>query len=80
MGTDAIKSGKTKTKSKQKIFDPMIFPRASVDCFFQIAISDVLSSGKEVPIASMVNPMITSGILKIKASPVAPHTINSEAR
>ena len=50
------------------IFDPKIVPTAILDCFLKAATTPVANSGKDVPKATKVKPIIDSGILKDLAS------------
>ena len=49
-------------------FDPKIVPTARLDCFLKAATIPVASSGRDVPKATKVKPMIVSEILKEIAS------------
>ncbi len=44
-------------KNILKIFEPMMFPTAISDFPLYAATAEVASSGRDVPIASMVNPI-----------------------
>ncbi len=48
------------TNNKLNIFDPIMFPIAIEEDLFFIAIIDVTNSGKDVPIAIIVSPIIFS--------------------
>ena len=58
------------------ILEPIAFPSAISTSFFLAATTDVTSSGREVPIATMVNPIITDGTLSLFATPELPSTKN----
>ena len=45
------------TKKMLKIFDPTTFPMAMSTFFFLTAAIDVASSGREVPMETIVNPI-----------------------
>ena len=45
---------------KSMMFAPIILPIDKSDCFFMIAVTVVTSSGKEVPTAIIVTPIIAS--------------------
>ena len=49
-------------------FDPKIVPTARLDCFLKAATMPVASSGRDVPKATKVKPIIVSEILKEIAS------------
>jgi len=49
-----------KTKRVLKIFDPTMLPIAMSDCFLYAAIPEAASSGRDVPIATIVSPIIDS--------------------
>jgi len=49
-------------------FDPKIVPTARLDCFLKAAAMPVASSGRDVPNATKVKPIIVSEILKEIAS------------
>ena len=65
-----------KTKKMLKIFEPITFPTAISFCFFIVAITEVTSSGREVPTDAMVKPIILSSILKACAMSIAEFTTN----
>lgn len=51
-----------------KIFEPIIFQIAISVCFLSAAITDVASSGTDVPIATILAPISTVETLKSVAS------------
>ena len=53
---------------RSMIFAPRILPMEREDCFLIIAVMVVTSSGKEVPMATSVTPMIRSEIPMYLAS------------
>ena len=55
------------TKSRLKIFEPTTLPMINSFSSFLKAVSDVTSSGKDVPIATIVNPTNVSLIPKVIA-------------
>ena len=57
-------------------FEPMTFPMAISFSFFLAATKEVTSSGHEVPIATIVNPIKVSLKPMIRARLVAPSTTN----
>lgn len=59
------------------IFAPIIFPTDKEDCFLAIAVMVVVSSGNEVPTATIVTEIIVSEMLRRCANSVAPSTKNS---
>ena len=50
------------------MFEPKIVPTAKLDCFLNAATIPVASSGKDVPNATNVKPIIDSEIPKDKAN------------
>ena len=54
-----------KIKAESIIFAPIIFPTDKEDSFFRIAVTVVTSSGKDVPIATIVTEIIASLICRI---------------
>lgn len=65
-----------RTQNILKIFDQIIFPTAMSFCPLRAATSDVTSSGRDVPIATTVRPIILSDIHKSSAiSTAAPTNI-----
>lgn len=56
-----------KMKKMLKILLPMIFPRAMSTCFFKAAVTEVTSSGSEVPTATIVKPTKVSLIPSARA-------------
>jgi hypothetical protein len=64
-GSGFIKELTANTQSRLKIFEPITFPMAISIFFFLAAITDVTSSGIEVPIATIVNPTNPSLRLRI---------------
>jgi hypothetical protein len=48
-----------------KIFEPTILPTAMSVCHFRAATIDVTSSGRDVPIATTVRPIIRSDIPRV---------------
>lgn len=67
-----------KIKAESIIFAPIIFPTDKEDSFFRIAVTVVTSSGKDVPIATIVTEIIASLICRISAILQAECTSNSE--
>ena len=67
-----------KIKAESIIFAPIIFPTDKEDSFFTIAVTVVTSSGREVPIATIVTEIISSLICRISAILQAECTNNSE--
>jgi len=63
------------TRRILKIFDQTIFQIARFGFFLRIATTDVASSGSEVPIAIMVNPIVSSDNHNCFAISIAPFTI-----
>ena len=63
-----------KIKNILKRLLPMIFPIAISGFFFMAATTDVASSGREVPTATIVTPMTASLIPNPLAIPIAPFT------
>ncbi len=61
-GIGYITEDKPSTKNILKIFDPTTFPIARSTLFFKAAEIDVASSGREVPIDTIVRPIILSEI------------------
>lgn len=59
------------------IFEPIIFPIAISDEPFIVDVELTNSSGIEVPIETIVNPIIISGILNFFAKLLAPSTKKS---
>gem|GEM_PF-3433263 len=57
-----------RTKNTLNMLDPTIFPTAMLVCHLVTATIDVASSGKDVPIASMVSPISFSLHHRIVAS------------
>ena len=57
-----------------KILLPTTYPIAMSDFFLKAATRDVASSGREVPTATIVTPIIRSDIPAIVAIPTAPST------
>ena len=55
-------------KNEFNIQEPIKFPTANPPSFFITAITDVIISGRAVPIATIVNPIILSLIPKIVAN------------
>ena len=53
---------------KSMILAPMIFPTDREDCFLEMAVIVVTSSGSDVPTATSVTPMTLSGIPASTAS------------
>ena len=51
---------------------PTIFPIPISVCFFAIAITDVINSGRDVPIATITTPMINCDRPRSSAIPTAP--------
>ena len=45
---------------RSKIFAPRMLPTDRADCFLMMAVTVVTSSGRDVPMATMVTPMIRS--------------------
>ena len=62
---------------KSIIFAPIIFPTERDICFFDIAVSVVMSSGRDVPIARIVMEMILSEMPIAEARKVALSTRRS---
>ena len=56
------------TSNKLNIFDPTTFPIAIFSLSFLIATIDVTSSGKEVPSATILDPIIYLAILNFFAN------------
>ena len=56
-GTGVISALEPTTNKILKILDPMIFPIAMSALPFLAAVTEVTSSGKEVPKATIVNPI-----------------------
>ena len=56
------------------MFEPTTLPTASSGSFFNAAIMDVASSGREVPTAMTVSPMRASDTPRADARPTAPVT------
>ena len=54
------------------IFEPKIVPTAILDCLLRAATTPVASSGKDVPKATKVKPIIDSGTWKYIASSFEP--------
>ncbi len=52
-----INAGIAITNNILNILDPIILPRAISPSFLHEAIIDVISSGRDVPIATIVNPI-----------------------
>ena len=61
-------------KNVLKMFEPTTFPMAISAFFLRAAMIDVANSGKEVPMETMVNPMILSEISRYWAMNTAPFT------
>ena len=61
---------------KSKILAPRILPTDSDDCFLTIAVTVVTSSGREVPIATIVIAIIFSGTPSYVAKAVPLSTKN----
>lgn len=66
------------TASVLKRLEPMTLPRAMSCSPFRAAITDDANSGSEVPIATMVRPMIMSLTPKTRAISTAPQTSRRE--
>lgn len=64
------------TKKILKRLLPITFPIAISGFFFSAATIEVASSGREVPPATSVRPMIDSLTPRLRAIPVAPLTNN----
>ena len=64
-----------KIKKTLNMFDPTIFPIAISTFFFRAAITDVASSGNDVPIEIIVKEIIRSEIPNMRAISVALYTI-----
>jgi len=62
------------TRRVLNIFEPTMFPIAMSACFLYAAIPEAASSGSDVPIATIVSPIIDSESPKISAMCVAPFT------
>ena len=62
---------------KSMIFAPIMLPMESSDCFLATAVRVVTSSGKDVPIAIMVTPIIASDTPKWRAITVPSSTSKS---
>ena len=62
------------THKMLNIFDPTILPTAISMSFFRAATIDVISSGKDVPIATIIADIIKSLIPKLPAINTAPFT------
>ena len=56
-GTGVISALEPTTNKILKIFDPMMFPIAISALPFLAAVTEVTSSGKDVPKATMVSPI-----------------------
>jgi len=57
-----------------KIFEPITFPIAISEFFLKLATTEVISSGRLVPIAIIVRPIKVSETQKERAISVAPFT------
>lgn len=64
------------TKKILKRLLPITFPMAISGFFFSAATMDVASSGREVPAATSVRPIMDSLTPRLRAIPVAPLTNN----
>ena len=62
------------------IFEPIIFPIAKLASPLFMATKVVANSGKDVPIATIVIPIMIGGIPKISANPTAPSTKKCEPK
>ena len=62
------------TPKKLKKFEPMTVPSAMSVLFFRADAIDAASSGSDVPMATIVSPMISSETPKKRAISVAPQT------
>ncbi len=74
--TGVIKAETPNTKKILKILEPTTLPIAISTFFFLTATIEVASSGREVPIETMVNPITRSDNPKDCAIEVALVTIN----
>ena len=63
----AMSRGTDNTQSKQKILEPMILPMAMSCSSFKTAMMHAVSSGKLVPIATMVRPIMSGLMLRDSA-------------
>jgi hypothetical protein len=62
------------------MFEPTIFPIALSDSFLTAAITEVASSGRLVPPATIVSPITASDTPIIRAMSTAPSTKNLEPK
>jgi hypothetical protein len=76
-GRFAIEPVNPRTNSILKILLHTIFPIAISDCFLSEAITEVTSSGADVPKATIVRPIIDSGTSNAVAIPTAEFTNKS---
>lgn len=74
----AMIRGIDNTQSRQNILDPMIFPIAISSSLRNVATIHAVSSGRLVPKASTVSPMVNSSIANHLAISRADVTIQSE--
>ena len=74
-GTSCIRLVVPSTNNMLKTLLPTIFPIAISACPFLAAVIDVISSGSEVPKATIVRPIILSLTPKAPAIYVAPSTV-----
>ena len=63
------------TKKILKIFDPTMFPMAISGLRFRMATTEVASSGRDVPMATMVRPIVVSESHAIVAMAILHFTI-----
>lgn len=79
-GSGCITAVKPSIQNILKILLPTTFPIAISACFLSAATTEVASSGRLVPIATTVNPIIASLIPIFVARSTAPSTIHFPQR